>query len=147
MAKKTRVEDIDSEFIINSFRQDDLSIPPAARSVEGMPAAPAAPAPPPTADDAPPASGAERREDARRRNTGAPDYESQFLKEVETPARYGKPVYVSKEFHERIRLLLSVVCKDKVSMFSFVNNVLAHHFEKYQEEITRLYHEHSKSIF
>lgn len=134
MAKKTRVEDIDSEFIINSFRQDDLSIPPAARSVEGMPAAPAAPAPPPTADAAPPAS-------------GAPDYESQFLKEVETPARYGKPVYVSKEFHERIRLLLSVVCKDKVSMFSFVNNVLAHHFEKYQEEITRLYHEHSKSIF
>ena len=27
MAKKTRVEDIDSNFIINAFRRDDMSIP------------------------------------------------------------------------------------------------------------------------
>ena len=32
MAKKTRVEDIDSNFIINSFRRDDMSIPPEART-------------------------------------------------------------------------------------------------------------------
>ena len=35
MAKKTRVEDIDTSFIINSFREDDYSIPPHARSLEG----------------------------------------------------------------------------------------------------------------
>ena len=35
MAKKTRVEDIDTSFIINSFREDDYSIPPQARSLEG----------------------------------------------------------------------------------------------------------------
>ena len=34
MAKKTRVEDIDTSFIINSFREDDYSIPPHARSLE-----------------------------------------------------------------------------------------------------------------
>ena len=34
MAKKTRVEDIDSNFIINSFRRDDMSIPPEARTNE-----------------------------------------------------------------------------------------------------------------
>ena len=32
MAKKTRVEDIDSNFIINAFRRDDMTIPPEARS-------------------------------------------------------------------------------------------------------------------
>ena len=32
MAKKTRVEDIDSNFIINSFRRDDMSIPLEART-------------------------------------------------------------------------------------------------------------------
>lgn len=36
MVKKTRVEDIDSDAIINSFRQDDTSIPPGARSTEGV---------------------------------------------------------------------------------------------------------------
>ena len=35
MAKKTRVKDIDTSFIINSFREDDYSIPPHARSLEG----------------------------------------------------------------------------------------------------------------
>ena len=33
MAKKTRAEDIDTSFIINSFREDDYSIPPHARSL------------------------------------------------------------------------------------------------------------------
>ncbi len=35
MAKKTRIEDIDSEAVINSFRLDDTSIPPEARSTDG----------------------------------------------------------------------------------------------------------------
>ncbi len=35
MAKKTRIEDIDSEAVINSFRLDDTSIPPEARSTGG----------------------------------------------------------------------------------------------------------------
>ena len=42
MAKKTRIEDIDSEAVINSFRLDDTSIPPEARSTDGN-----APVPPP----------------------------------------------------------------------------------------------------
>ena len=42
MAKKTRIEDIDSEAVINSFRLDDTSIPPEARSTGGN-----APSPPP----------------------------------------------------------------------------------------------------
>ena len=42
MAKKTRIEDIDSEAVINSFRLDDTSIPPEARSAGGN-----APSPPP----------------------------------------------------------------------------------------------------
>ena len=32
MARKTKASDIDSNFIINAFRRDDMSIPPEARS-------------------------------------------------------------------------------------------------------------------
>lgn len=35
MAKKARIEDIDSDAVINSFRMDDTSIPPQARSTDG----------------------------------------------------------------------------------------------------------------
>ena len=34
MAKKTNIEGIDENFIINSFRQDDLTLPPSARAME-----------------------------------------------------------------------------------------------------------------
>ncbi len=40
MAKKARIEDIDSDAVINSFRMDDTSIPPQARSTDGSVQAP-----------------------------------------------------------------------------------------------------------
>ena len=66
-------------------------------------------------------------------------YRSLFLKEVAIPARIGKTVYVRKEYHERIQLILRVIGKDEVSLFSYIYNVLAHHFNTFQEEIKKLY--------
>ena len=49
-------------------------------------------------------------------------YRSLFLKEVAIPARIGKTVYVRKEYHERIQLILRVIGKDEVSLFSYIDN-------------------------
>ena len=89
------------------------------------------------------------REEPRRRKTKnkETDYRSLFLKEAAIPARIGKTVYIRKEYHERIQLILRVIGKDEVSLFSYIDNVLAHHFETYQAEITELYNEHNRSIF
>ena len=51
----------------------------------------------------------------------------------------GKTVYIRKEYHERIQLILRVIGKDEVSLFSYIDNVLAHHFDTYQEEIKKRY--------
>jgi len=40
-----------------------------------------------------------------------------------------------------------VIGKDEVSLFSYIDNVLAHHFATFQGEITELYDECNKSIF
>lgn len=61
-------------------------------------------------------------------------------------ARIGKTVYVRKEYHERIQLILRVIGKDEVSLFSYIDNVLAHHFDMFQEDIKRLY-EQNNNIF
>ena len=137
MAKKPNIEEIDENFIINSFRQDDLTIPPSARATE-LPSGNDEPEPEPI-----------QREESRRRKPKSreTDYRSLFLKEAAIPARIGKTVYIRKEYHERIQLILQVIGKDEVSLFSYIDNVLAHHFETYQAEITELYNEHNRSIF
>lgn len=140
MAKKTNVESIDENFIINSFRQDDLTLPPSARATESpTDAETAAPEPMPPE---------EQREEPRRRKTKnkEQDYGTLFLKEATIPARIGKTVYIRKEYHERIQLILRVIGKDEVSLFSYIDNVLAHHFDMFQEEIKRLY-EQNNNIF
>ena len=137
MAKKPNIEEIDENFIINSFRQDDLTIPPSARATE-LPSGNDEPEPEPI-----------QREESRRRKPKSreTDYRSLFLKEAAIPARIGKTVYIRKEYHERIQLILRVIGKDEVSLFSYIDNVLAHHFETYPAEITELYNEHNRSIF
>lgn len=137
MAKKTNIEGIDENFIINSFRQDDLTIPPSARATEI-----------PSGNDEPETESIQREEPRRRKSKSREmDYRSLFLKEAAIPARIGKTVYIRKEYHERIQLILRVIGKDEVSLFSYIDNVLAHHFETYQTEITELYNEHNRSIF
>lgn len=80
MAKKTRIEDIDSEAVINSFRLDDTSIPPEARSTDGN-----APVPPPkeAIQEAvsPPASHSKEEPERRRRNSKPEklDYDTVFI--------------------------------------------------------------------
>ena len=59
---------------------------------------------------------------------------------------YKRQVYVRKEYHERIQLILRVIGKDEVSLFSYIDNVLAHHFNTFQEEIKKLY-EQNNNLF
>ena len=89
-----------------------------------------------------------RKEDAKEIMGDAKKeiYRSLFLKEATIPARIGKTVYVRKEYHERIQLILRVIGKDEVSLFSYIDNVLAHHFDMFQEDIKRLY-EQNNNIF
>lgn len=73
-------------------------------------------------------------------------YRSLFFKDATIPARIGKTVYVRKKYHERIQLILRVIGKDEVSLFSYIDNVLAHHFDTFQEDIKKLY-EQNNNLF
>jgi len=62
-----------------------------------------------------------------------------FIKESNTVARTGKTVYVRKEFHDRITKIIQVIGDNEVSLFSYIDNVLAHHFEHFQADISQAY--------
>lgn len=81
-----------------------------------------------------------REEPRRRRQKAEPqDYAALFLREASITARSGKTVYVCKEHHDRINKILHVIGKNEVSLFSYIYNVLEHHFSTFQEDITELY--------
>ncbi|MBX9049621.1 DUF3408 domain-containing protein [Bacteroides thetaiotaomicron] len=128
MAKKV-LADIDENFIISSFKQTEL--PPPQQP------------PPEPATESPP----QREEPRKRRGKAQEDYQTLFMKEATIPARIGKTVYIRKEYHDRIQKIVRVIGEDQVSLFSYIDNVLAQHFASYQEEITELYNQKNESIF
>lgn len=67
------------------------------------------------------------------------DYESLFFKKASTTTRSGKAVYIRKEFHDRIIRIVQNIGYNEVSLFSYIDNVLEHHFNTYQDDITKLY--------
>lgn len=75
------------------------------------------------------------------------NYAKRFFKEAEIPARFGKTIYIRKEHHQRIQIIAQTIGENKVSLFSYVDNVLADHFERNRAEIEELYNEHEKAVF
>jgi hypothetical protein len=67
------------------------------------------------------------------------DFKKLFFQETKLTARCGKTVYISKQHHEWITKIVQVIGKNEVSIFSYINNVLEHHFSTYREDINNLY--------
>jgi hypothetical protein len=79
-----------------------------------------------------------QKEETRNKRVSHPEYESRFIRETDLPpARFGKSVYIRKEYHDRISQIISVIGGNDVSLFGYIDNVLAHHFETFQDDITR----------
>lgn len=68
-----------------------------------------------------------------------PDYKKQFLVNAGIATRNGKLVSIRKEYHNRISKIVQVIGENEVSIFSYIDNVLKHHFETFQDEISEQY--------
>ena len=64
------------------------------------------------------------------------NYERLFLLPVKTSALHGTAIYVRPEFHQRIQRIVRLVGNDRVSMYSYLDRVLEHHFASFGDEIT-----------
>ena len=145
MANKINTDEIDERMIVARVRKDqikqEITPPPlvplpatvsavdvSESAVSEIPAQPEQPEQ--LADISPP----ETQKDKRK----SQEYETLFIKEADLPpARFGKSVYIRKEYHDKISQIISVIGGNEVSLFGYIDNVLAHHLENYREEITR----------
>ena len=70
-----------------------------------------------------------------------------FIRNAPSNTRSGKTVYIRKEFHERITRIVQVIGQNELSLYSYLDNVLEHHFATYQEDIMELYSKRNVDIF
>ena len=85
------------------------------------------------------------KEKKPRKNT-AEDYEALFLRITEGNARNGKSVYIRPDFHERLTRIVQVIGEDKVSLYSYLENVLEYHFREFGDQIKKSFDDKYKPI-
>ncbi|MDR1951291.1 MAG: DUF3408 domain-containing protein [Bacteroidales bacterium] len=78
-------------------------------------------------------------ENKNKRKRKSQNYESTFIRQSAMIARVGKTVYIRKEYYDRILKIIQVVGNNEVSLFSYIDNVLTHHFDTFQEDISQAY--------
>ena len=142
MAKKEEVNlnEIDANFVISSFKNKERRNNPSAvpkalvpeyeKEQEEQAEEPEKPAA--TVQEETP------REEPKRKRGKSPDYESLFLTDAGIPTRSGKLVSIREKYHKRIAKIVQSLDKKEVSIFSYIDNVLSHHFNTYQDEITEI---------
>ena len=71
--------------------------------------------------------------ESRNKREKLQEYETLFFGESDLPpARFGKSVYIRKEYHERITQIIS---SGEISLFGYIDNVLTRHFENFRDEM------------
>jgi len=65
-----------------------------------------------------------------------PPYVEIFIKDAGFTVRRAKQTYIRNEYHDRIKKILTIVGDGKVSMASYIDNVLEEHFKTYEEDIS-----------
>jgi hypothetical protein len=145
MAKKINVDEIDEQFIIASVRKEHVQPEITPPPLTPLPATVPVQTEQPLKEENATLSEPPKEEGKRRRNKQ--DYETLFIKESNITARLGKTVYIRKEFHDRIHKIVQVIGGNEVSLFSYIDNIIAHHFEVFQDDIVQSYNQKNSNIF
>jgi hypothetical protein len=74
------------------------------------------------------------------------EYEDFFLINRFPSGRNGKVVYIRSEFHERLLRIVQLTREDKVTLYSYLDNILEHHFREFGDDITEYFNSKFKPI-
>ncbi|WP_073144862.1 DUF3408 domain-containing protein [Myroides odoratimimus] len=75
------------------------------------------------------------------------EYEELFFKDVKSTARHGKSVYIDPEHHKILSRIVQVIADDKLTIYAYLYNLLEHHFNEFEQQITTSFNEKNKPIF
>lgn len=74
-------------------------------------------------------------------------YAEQFLTHHTMTKRGDKSIYIRPEYHERLSRIIQIVADDQIPLYAYLDNILAHHFETFEKEITDDFNNKYRPIF
>ena len=132
MTKKAYGDGLDASFIISQTKSRHRELQPYSETLPNT-----------DAEVLPP----NNKEEPRRRRSKNQDYESLFIHNSVSDTRNSNTAYIRRDLHKRLMRIVQVVGDNKVTLYSYLNNILEHHFLMYQEDIETLYKKHHTDIF
>lgn len=75
---------------------------------------------------------ASKKESSRKIKSDSLSYETLFFQQGDTSERDGKSVSIRSEYHQRIARIVQVIGEDKISIYTYLDNLLKSHFEQYK---------------
>lgn len=132
MAKKIIEEEIDEDFIIASM--NTMSPVAATGTTNKKEEAKIEPQPAPVSQEK---KEQPVKEDSRRKKTKG-DYESLFIRETPITGRKEKTTYLRSKFYRKIQDVILCYDNPNLSVFGYIDTVLAHHFDLYEQEIREI---------
>lgn len=86
------------------------------------------------------------REKVRNSSSKKADYEETFLVNRFPSGRNGKVVYIRPEYHERLLRIVQLTREEKTTLYSYIDNILEHHFREFGDDVTNYFNERFKPI-
>ncbi|MBB4801691.1 DUF3408 domain-containing protein [Flavobacterium aquidurense] len=86
------------------------------------------------------------KEKTRNTTSKKIDYEETFLVNRFPSGRSGKVVYIRPEYHERLLRIVQLTREEKTTLYSYIDNILEHHFKEFGDDITDYFNERFKPI-
>lgn len=74
-------------------------------------------------------------------------YAEQFLTHHTMTRRGDKSIYIRPEYHERLSRIIQVIADDQIPLYAYLDNILAYHFEMFEQEITDDFNNKYRPIF
>ena len=119
---------VDEEYLMNVINDDEPVAPPSNNKKQDVP------------------KETKPREKVRNSSSKKADYEETFLVNRFPSGRNGKVVYIRPEYHERLLRIVQLTREERTTLYSYIDNILEHHFREYGEDITDYFNEHFKPI-
>lgn len=83
----------------------------------------------------------------KSKKTLSDSYGSLFLDGHTMTKRGDKSIYIRQEYHERLSRIIQVIGEDRIPMYAYLDNILAHHFKMFEKEITDDFNSKYRPIF
>lgn len=119
---------VDEEYLMNVISGDEPVAPPSNNKKQDVP------------------KETKPREKVRNSSSKKAHYEETFLVNRFPSGRNGKVVYIRPEYHERLLRIVQLTREERTTLYSYIDNILEHHFREYGDDITDYFNEHFKPI-